>query len=208
MRRFGDEAKVARFLLPASKRAEVWIAVRDRNTIVEVRARIQSLADSGGDRMPAFDQVEAGTLAAARELLVELAGGKQPAPPRVGYRDGEFDTVRPVCSAVPTANRLMPGVKQWDTSPPGGRRPGCAWTDNETEQPSLAVDVEAIAPSRTTGDDATAVARTLYYTNDGERLTEDGLGDEAKLDWFAYGGGRSRTVRVVVRHPRHRHRRI
>lgn len=197
MRGFGDEAKVARWLAPANKTAEVWIAVRHRNTILEVKSLIQ--ADAGGDRMLAFDQVEAGTLAAARELLAELSGGEQRAPSRVAYRDGELDTVRPVCSAVPAANRLAPGVKRWDTSPPGGRRAGCAWTENEGERPSLVVDVEAIAPSRTTGDSATAVARTLHYTTDGDRLSEDGLGDEAKLDWFVFEKGRSRTVEVVVR---------
>lgn len=195
---FGDEAKVARFLQPSGKGAQVWLAVRDRNTIVQVKAVFDSLSPSGHDALPTFDRVEEGAVAAAGDLLEELTGKRPAKRPVSAHGDGEIEKVHPVCG-MSGADRLVPGGRRWDISRRGPRARGCAWTDDGDYAPSLVVDVEALTPSATAGDTATELARRLYYANEGEKLTGDGLGDEAKLDWYVYDGGKSRTAQLLVR---------
>lgn len=201
VRRLGDQAKVARHLRSSGTIEDVWLAVRERNVILEVKASNNAHLSASNGKVVPFGQLESAAVAAAGELLGKLTADRQSAPRVAGYRDGESKSAHPVCSAVKTARRLVPGISAKDTSTKGvPYARGCTWSDRDGhEQPSLDVDVQAIPPSRSTGETATQSARVLYYTNSGRKL--NGLGDDAKLelDRFTFKGEESRTASVLVR---------
>lgn len=197
----GDEAKLTRSLDFDQKHSSVWVVVRVRNVIVDVRADMASELEPGDGRLPPFTAVEAGTMAAAREAVAALRAGPSPTPsPSMTYADGDIRRVRDVCRAAGRDGaRLVPGVAKRDITTPGGSTAGgCAWWTNTSERPELVVHAEVIPPSGATRESGTQVARGLYFLNQGAAMTGRGSpGDEAKADYFRSGAFGS--VDVLVR---------
>jgi hypothetical protein len=214
--RLGDEAKLARSLEFDQKHSSVWVAVRVRNVIVDVRAEMTSELEPGDGRLPPFAAVEAGAMAAAGEAVAALHAVASPRPsPSPTYADGEVRRVHGVCPAVDRDGaRLAPGVTKRDiTTADGSTAGGCTWWDNTGERPGLTVQAEAVPPGAATGESATQVAKDLYYLNRGAPMTGPGApGDVAKARYYrsgAYGSvdllARKGNLLVAVEYERWDH---
>lgn len=200
VRGLADEAKLARSLDPASRGGEVLLAARHRNVIVDVRVRVNPRSVRVSRRAVAYGALERAALSAMSEVLGGLTGRPVPKPTASAKPGaGEVSAVRDVCAAVRTAGRLAPGVPRLADSRRDSRRAGrCAWVGDEYRQPSLIVEVAAIAPSGVDGASGTQVARQLFDGIDGKETGHEGLGDEAKVDTVDYSSG-GRGITLVVR---------
>lgn len=197
----GDEAKLTRSLEFGPKDSHVWVVLRARNVLVDVRATMGSARPPGHGKVPSYATVEAGTVAAAQEAVAALHAASTTAPsPRTTDADGEISRVHDVCRAVDhDGARLAPGVTRRDISTAGGSSAGgCTWWENDGHQPTFTVQVEAVPPGSGTGESAFRVARMLYDRNGGGALPgRRGPGDEVKRRYFRSGSFRS--VGVLVR---------
>ncbi|MQA81105.1 MAG: hypothetical protein GEV10_21915 [Streptosporangiales bacterium] len=203
VRGLGDEARLARTWTPSHKEASVFLAVRVRNVVVDVHMTAESVLEPSHGQVPPVGELEAGVLAAVRDLLGEL-GARRASPtvmPSASPGAGEVSRVGEVCGAVGAARRLAPGLRARDISPPRtSAASGCTWWENDGYRPDLTVQVEAIRPSTLTGESATEVARRLTFAARGEPTKEPPEGaDEARIDHYDFESGRARSAYVVAR---------
>lgn len=196
VRGLGDDAKVSRHLELDERDGGVWLAVRHRNLVIDVRAESgDELGSIGHGSTPTLDALEAGARAAMTDILTRLElTAKYGKVPAAG--DGEVTRAKAACDAV--GGELTPPFDPHDTTEKGSPlSSGCAWTSDDLDGPELTVDVEVVTPSRLDGRSGTAIATGLFHDSYAKLRDGSKVGDETKVGRSSFED--ERTIWVHAR---------